>query len=151
MGFTINIAKGFKKKSISDKPNKISRLCTGVVVIDNGDFHIRISTNNDADYPDHIVIPFTKDSLSLKGKIIVFSHKKDKTGRYVRYIRDERWCKLHPGLPTQYSAVIEGEICSGHVVRINGKLYFDMKNVHGRGEFITDLPVRLDDSKPLFR
>ena len=32
MGFTINIAKGIKKKPVSNKPNKVSRLCTGVTV-----------------------------------------------------------------------------------------------------------------------
>ena len=59
-------------------------------------------------------------------------------------------CKLFPGLPTQYTAVIERLVCSGYVVRKDGKLMFDLKETHGIGNYVHDLPTRIDDTKPLF-
>lgn len=150
MGFTINIAKGIKKKPVSSKPNKVSRLCTGVTVKENDKYMIRISLVNDPDFPDYLVIPFTEKSLSLVGKEKVFGRNKDEHGNHVCYIRDKRFCTFHPGLPSQYTAVVEKEVCSGYVVRINGKLYFDMLDIHGIGENVHNLPVRLDENKPLF-
>ena len=79
MGFTINIAKGIKKKPVSNKPNKVSRLCTGVTVKENDEYMIRISLVNDPDFPDYLVIPFTEKSLSLVGKEKVFGRNKWKS------------------------------------------------------------------------
>ena len=111
---------------------------------------IRISLVNDPDFPDYLVIPFTEKSLSLVGKEKVFGRNKDEYGRNVCYIRDKRFCTFHPGLPSQYTTIVEKEVCSGYVVRINGKLYFDMLDIHGIGENVHNLPVRLDENKPLF-
>ena len=150
MGFTINIAKGIKKKSKPSKPNRISRLCIGTVIKDNEEYKIKISLRNDPDYPDYLVVPFTKESLELKGKVIVYSHEKDKYGHHIAYHRDPSMCKLFPGLPTQYTAVIERLVCSGYVVRKDGKLMFDLKETHGVGNYVHDLPTRIDNTKPLF-
>ena len=40
MFFTINIAKGFKKKLKPSKPNKVSRLCIGTVVKEGDEYKI---------------------------------------------------------------------------------------------------------------
>lgn len=150
MGFTINLAKGFKKKSKASKPNRISRLCIGTTIKEGDEYKIRISLRNDPEYPDFLVVPFTKESLDLKGKVIVYGREKDKYGHYIAYHRDPSMCKLFPGLPTQYTAVREKLVCSGYVVRKDGKLMFDLKETHGVGNYVHDLPTRIDDSKPLF-
>ena len=150
MGFTINIAKGFKKKPKVSKLNRISRLCIGTTIKEGDEYKIRISLRNDPEYHDFLVIPFTKESLELKGKAIVYGHEKDKYGHNIEYHRDPSMCKFFPGLPTQYTAVIERLVCAGYGVRKNGKLMFDLKETHGIGNYVYNLPTRIDDSKPLF-
>lgn len=149
MGFTINIAKGKKKPKAKSSPVKISRLCKGVVIKEDDTYKVRISLNNDADNPDYLVIPFTKESLDLKGKVEVFSTKRDEFGKYIKFIRDSRWCQYNPGLPTQYTVVIEKLIVTGNVVRCNGHHEFLLKDTHGFGNATYNLP-KLDESKPLF-
>ena len=150
MGFTINIAKGIKKKSKPSKPNRISRLCIGTVIKDNDEYKIKLSLRNDPDYPDYLVVPFTKESLDLKGKPIVYLHKKDKFGHNIVYHRNLSICKLFPGHPSQYTVVVENVICSGYVIRKDGKLMFDLIETHGKGNFAHNIPKRIDNSKPLF-
>lgn len=150
MGFTINLAKDFKKKPKVNKPNRVSRLCIGTTIKEGDEYKIRISLRNDPEYPDFLVVPFTKESLELKGKVVVYGHEKDKYGHHIKYHRDFSMCKLFPGLPTQYTAVIERLVCSGYVVRKDGKLMFDLKETHGVGNYVHDLPTRIDDTKPLF-
>lgn len=151
MGFTINIAKGFKKNPKTSKPNRISRLCIGTTIKEGDEYKIRISLRNDPEYPDFLVVPFTKESLELKGKSIVYSHHKDIYGHNIEYHRNNIMCNLVPGHPTLYTAVIERLVCSGYVVRKDGKLMFDLKETHGIGNYVHDLPIRIDDSKPLFQ
>ena len=150
MGFTINIAKGIKKKSKPSKPNRISRLCIGTVIKDNDEYKIKLSLRNDPDYPDYLVIPFTKESLDLKGKTIVYLHKKDKFGHNIIYHRNSSVCELFPGHSSQYTVVVENVICSGYVIRKDGKLMFDLIETHGKGNFTHNMPKRIDNSKPLF-
>ena len=150
MGFTINLAKGFKKKPKTSKPNRISRLCIGTTIKEGDEYKIKISLRNDPEYPDFLVVPFTKESLELKGKVVVYSHEKDKYGHHIKYHRDPSMCKLFPGLPTQYTAVIERLVCSGYVIRKDNKLMFDLKETHGVGDYVHDLPNRIDNTKPLF-
>lgn len=150
MGFTINIAKGFKKNPKTSKPNRISRLCIGTTIKEGNEYKIKISLRNDPEYPDFLVVPFTKESLELKGKVIVYSHEKDEYGHHIAYHRDPFMCKLFSELPTKYTAVIERLVCSGYVVRKDGKLMFDLKETHGVGNYVHDLPIRIDNTKPLF-
>lgn len=150
MVFTINIAKGLNKKPKADKPNRVSRLCIGTTIKEGDTYKIRISLRNDPEYPDFLIVPFTKRSLDLEGKSIVYSTKKDKTGNHVKYCRDSSKCKLFPGLPIQYTVVIEKLVCSGYVIRKDGKLLFDLLDTHGIGSLLYNLPNRLDESKPLF-
>ena len=150
MGFTINIAKGLKKKPKASKPNRVSRLCIGTTIKEGDEYKIKISLKNNPEYPDFIVIPFTKESLELKGKTIVYSYEKDKYGHNIVYYRNSFMCKLFPGPTTKYTAVIERLVCSGYVIRKDGKLMFDLKETHGVGNYVHDLPTRIDDTKPLF-
>ena len=150
MGFTINIAKGFKKKPKTSKPNRISRLCIGTTIKEGDEYKIKISLRNDPEYPDFLVVPFTKESLDLKGKPIVYSHHKDIYGHNIAYHRNNIMCNLVPGHPALYTTVVEKLVCSGYVVRKDGKLMFDLKETHGIGDYMHDLPIRIDNTKPLF-
>ena len=150
MGFTINLAKGFKKKPKVSKPNRVSRLCIGTTIKEGDEYKIRISLKNDPEYPDFLVVPFTKESLDLKGKTIVYECNKDEYGHYVKHYRDDDLSKTFPGLPSQYTTVVEGEVCSGYVIRKEGKLYFDIREVHGRGDYLMNIPERINENIPLF-
>ena len=151
MNFTINVAKGIKKKpSKTSNINKVSRLCLGTTIIINGVYKCKVSLRNDPDYPDYVVVPFTEESLDLKGKTIVYECNKDKYGHYIKHYRDDDLSKTFPGLPSQYTTVVEGEVCSGYVIRKEGKLYFDIKEVHCRGDYLMNIPERINENIPLF-
>ena len=149
MGFTINIAKGKPKVNHEDKPVRVSRLCLGVCVKEDGMFKIHIKTSREHN-ADILSIPFTEESFNLKGRTTVFSVKKDRRKRYIRYLRDKMRSIIFPGFPKQYCTVSEKEVCSGYIVRVKGKLYFELNDVHGKGENLIDLPSRLNERKPLF-
>lgn len=146
--FTINIAKGIKHTTTVSKP-KASRLCLGTVVKVNEVYQCKVYLHNTSNDEEFIIVPFTEESLNLKDKTMVYGTKKDKNNHWIEYHRDKLVAHIHPGLPTQYTTVVEGCVCSGHVIRQNGKLYFDMKNVHGIGKLLRDVPI-IDESVPLF-
>jgi hypothetical protein len=144
--FTINIAKGLKHKA-KPRPNRISRLCWGEVIEMDNKYQIKLSLKNDPDYPDYLIIPFDAKSIDLYGKTEVYTKIDNK---YVKVIRDIQRCKIFPGLATQYTVVIPGNICSGYVIRNNGKLLFDIKKIHGRGEYALREVENINKNIPLF-
>lgn len=159
--FTINVVSKPKVKNNNDiSSNKCSRKCYAVVVkIDN---EFKAVVNIDGNYESVIegdqfsnsklTLPFTEESLELKGKTHVFLKDVDETGKQPVVIRTESQCHLHPGLPTQYDAVKENLLIAGHIIRKNGKMYFDYENLvkyHYLAKFkLCD--VKVDDNKPLF-
>lgn len=157
--FTINLANKPKKKH---KPtgNNISRKCYAVVAIIDGEYKaivnykkesICICENEDLSN-EQLVLPFTEESLSLKDKPYVWAKQKDKYGHNVCIIRDYMTAHLHPGVDGIYDAVRENLLIAGHIVRKNGKMYFEYEDLiayHYLSEArITD--VKIDDNKPLF-
>lgn len=159
--FTINVVSKPKIKNNNDiSSNKCSRKCYAVVVkIDN---EFKAVVNIDGNYDSVIegdqfsnsklTLPFTKESLELKGKTHVFLKDVDETGKQPVVIRTESQCHLHPGLPTQYDAVKENLLIAGHIIRKNGKMYFDYEDLvkyHYLAKFkLCD--AKVDDNKPLF-
>lgn len=157
--FTINIA---SKPKHGSKPtgNNISRKCYAVVKEIDGEFkavinidkqHIRLKKGDELSN-EQLILPFTKRSLDLKDKIYVFLKEKDKYGHYVCVIRDITTANLFPGLPTQYNAVHENLLLAGHIIRKNGKMYFEYEDLVAHyylsESHICD--VKVDNSKPLF-
>lgn len=63
--FTINVAKGSKRK-VGKSKNKVSRLCKGIVVKEDGEYQVRINILDDPNNPSFITIPFTFDSYEVK-------------------------------------------------------------------------------------
>ena len=157
--FTIKLASKPKQK-VKSFDNSISRKCYAVVKEIDGEFKAVININKqyvrlkegDELSDEQLILPFTERSLDLKGKIYVFLKEKDKYGHYVCIIRDTMTANLIPGLPTQYNTVHENLLLAGHIIRKNGKMYFEYEDLvayHYLSEFrICD--VKVDDTKPLF-
>lgn len=157
--FTINIASKSKRK-ITKSINSISRKCYAVVVKDNNEYKAVVNIDEkyipivegDEFSNSKLILPFTEESLDLKDKTHVFLKNKDKLGKNVVVIRNERDCHFSPGLPTQYDAVKENILIAGHIVRKNGKMYFnyeDLVKYYYLSEFkLCD--VKIDNDKPLF-
>lgn len=149
--FTINLAKG---KSVPLKPkapstNKVSRLCIGTCIKEDDEYKIRIPIGYKNDGPEFLILPFTENSLDLRGKEIIFLKKKDKTNHYVAIYRNNDNIGKIPPKFTQYTTVVEGEICSGYIVSEQGKHLFQLKGVHGRGAWLHDMPI-IKENEPLF-
>ena len=102
----------------------------GVVFQDeDGTYKVSISMENDTDYPDFLVIPFTERSYNIVGKTTVFAREVDKHGRRVRYIRSEENAKFMPGDPKRYIPFAPNWIVKGHIARENGILKFDFDDI----------------------
>lgn len=160
--FTINLANKNKSKSnLKASGKRISRKCLATVIKDDNDeFKAVINfERNDIQVDDKftlknevLIIPFTEDSLNLKGKTYVWLKDKDEYGHNVCVIRTETNANRSPGVPTQYDAVKENILIAGHIVRKNGKMYFayeDLISYHYLAESrIQD--IKIDENKPLF-
>lgn len=159
--FTINVVSKPKVKKNNDiSSNKCSRKCYAVVVkIDN---EFKAVVNIDGNYDSiiegdqfsnsRLTLSFTEESLNLKDKTHVFLKNVDKSGKQPVVIRTTEHCHYYPGLPTQYDAVKENLLIAGHVIRKNGKMYFDYEDLvkyHYLSKFKI-CNVKVDDNKPLF-
>lgn len=145
--FTIRINPIIKPKRIPKK-NRASRRCLAVVIKNDGKFYAKIPYNNSEDCDEFYILPFTEESLSLKGKDYVFSTKLDEYGKRVCVIRDSVWCKLHPGIPEQYDVLIENILICGYMVRIDGVLHFKYEHLIAftpYAEHINEVRINLDE------
>lgn len=150
LGFKLNIQQSVKHK-IMNKP-KVSRLCAGEIIEIDNTLKVKLSLRNDPDYPDFVVIPLTENSLSLKGKTIIFSKTKDKLGHYTCIIRDVQTATNSPGNNDVYAPFRPGNIISGYVYSNQGKLEFNYEKfikLSENGRVIN--VVKIDDKKPLFK
>lgn len=158
--FTINIASKPKKESKPSGTN-ISRKCYAVVAIIDGEYkaivnyekkHIYVYESGDLSN-EQLVLPFTEKSLSLKDKLYICAKQKDKYGNNVCILRDYMTAHINPGVDGTYDAVRENLLIAGHIVRKNGKMYFEYEDLiayHYLSEArITD--VKIDNTKPLFK
>lgn len=157
--FTINLASKSKREN-KLTGSKISRKCYTVVKEINGEFkaiiniskqHIRLNKGDELSN-EQLILPFTKNSLDLKGKTYVFLKEKDKYGHYVCIIRNNNISNLYSCPNTQYTAVHENLLLAGHIIRKDGKMYFEYEDLvayHYLSEFcICD--IKINDTKPLF-
>lgn len=157
--FTIKAASK-PKREFKSTGNTISRKCYAVVKEIDGEFkaiinidkhYIRLKEGDELSN-DQLILPFTERSLDLKDKLYVFLKEKDKYGHNVCIIRDAMTARISPGLPTQYNAVHDNLLIAGHIVRKNGKMYFEYEDLikyHYLSEFGI-CEVKIDNDKPLF-
>ena len=122
-----------KKKAPKTDSNKklTTKLVKGICIKDGDNWLIQLDVKAlkpniiDKGQPDLLILPFTEDSYDLKGMTSVFERTPDENGRYTRYIRNETDAKFHPGSPERYVPFCKNWVCSGYIVRCNGKLMFD--------------------------
>lgn len=157
--FSINIANKPKKTS-KPSTNSISRKCYAVVTKIEDEYKAIINFNKDRIYikkgdelsNEQLILPFTENSLNLKGKEYVFAKNKDEYGKHICIIRDYMTSRLSPGLSTQYDTVCENLLIAGHIIRKDGKMYFEYEDLiafHYLSEYrIND--IQIDNTKPLF-
>lgn len=122
-----------KKRVIKHDGNRrlTTKLVRGVCMFIDEEYKIQLDAKVlkpdiiDKGQPDILVLRFTEESYELKGVTSVFSKKPDNKGRYTRYIRTETNAKFHPGDLEHYVPFCHNWVCSGHIVRRDGKLMFD--------------------------
>ena len=122
-----------KKKSIRVNDNKrlTTKLVKGICIKDGDDYKIQLNVKAlkpdiiDKGQPDLLILPFTDESYELKGVNSVWDKNPDKNGKYTRYIRTAVNAKFMPGSPERYVPFCKNWICSGYIVRRNGKMMFD--------------------------
>jgi hypothetical protein len=151
--FAIKSASVTKTKREHKNETKISRKCYAVVIKDeNGELKARIDTLKEA-VNEYIVLPFTEKSLDLKDKTYVFHKDKDKYNHYVCEIRDKLTAAISYGSSNRYSVFHENMLIAGHIVRKNGKMYFDYETLvkYHYDSNGTVNEVKIDTSKPLFK
>ena len=157
--FTIKLASK-SKREVKSSGNNISRKCYAVVKVIDGEFkavininkqHIRLKEGDELS-DEQFILPFTEHSLDLKDKIYVFLKEKDKYGHYVCVIRDTITANLAPGIPAQYNAVHENLLLAGHIIRKNGKMYFEYEDLVAN-HYLSEsriCDIKVDNTKPLF-
>lgn len=132
--FTINIVSKVKAKQES-KPKSLTfgKSCLAVVIKDEDKLKARLVTSPVEDndwFNEFLVIDFTPESFSLKGKTHVFLKERNKYGKKVCVIRDNYLIReLYYGLDTQYDALHEGLLVRGHIIKKNGKHYFNYESL----------------------
>ena len=55
----------------------------------------------------------------------IFDRNPDENGKYIRRIRNEVQAKFFPGNTERYVPFCNNWVCTGYIVRRNGKLMFD--------------------------
>ena len=138
-----------KKRIIKNDGNKklTPKLVKGLCIKDGDDYLISINVKSlkpdiiDKGQPDLLVLDFTEESYNIRGVASVFDRNPDKKGKYIRYIRNETSAKIMPGSPERYVPFCHNWVCSGYIVRRNGKLMFDFNDCiapNGYGVFINE-------------
>lgn len=128
--FTLKVASPVKKERNSY--SKIGKKCSAVVIEDNGELKARLVTSpvkDNEEFQEYILLPFTNNSFKLKGKTHVFLKEKDKYNHHICVIRDSTTAIISPGVPSQYDALHKGLLVGGHVIRKNGKNYFNYEEL----------------------
>lgn len=149
-GFKFKPAKKTKSRtSIAQK--KLSKLIHCICIYDKkaNEWRASIIVNTNP-HQNILTFPFTLDSYSLKGKIRVFSVKKDKLGKRICFIR------------TPYEAMASGEtsktkipfcenwVYTGHLVKISNQIYFNIKEAIFHRDFVKQsLEVNINELKDI--
>lgn len=114
-----------KKKKVVVKGIKIEdKNVQGIVFIDEYNaYKVKIPSKN------NLILPFTTDSFSIKGKTTIFSRYIDEKGRHIRYIRNEDKAKLSADNRALYIPFAPNWIVKGNIIRDNGVIKFDFLNL----------------------
>ena len=146
-GLHIQVVQPKRKKSESS-PKKVSKLVKAKVIEDEEGYKAIINMQNDPDYPDLLVLPFTEASYELKDRKDVFTRAKDEKGRRTRYICSPEKARFMPRSPEFYTPFTTNWIITGHIVSGGslGKMEFDFKDLITIDGYETNVPhPKLDE------
>lgn len=143
-----NSFKLIPKKIVKSERNKriTTKLVRGICFILDGEYKIQLDVKVlkpniiDKGQPDILVLDFTEESYNIKGLTSIFSRKPDKKGKYTKYIRNETNAKFHPGSTEKYVPFCNNWVCSGYIVKYNGKLMFEFNECIAPNGYTTFVP-----------
>lgn len=129
--FTIKPSALKKPKTPSNNKKYLTKILYCVAHNTEEGWVAHINTRGLEGYEDLTILPFTKQSFELKGRHDVFLHHKDKTGHWVRIMRNSMESIINPGSPEVYCTLCENDCFTGHIVKVDGTLQFDMSSYKG--------------------
>lgn len=123
-----------KKVNIERKSSiftKIGKKQQAVIIVDDNVLKARLTQSpvEDEVIKEFHVLPLTPDSFIAKGKTHVFSKKLDKNNRHICIVRNSVTANVYYGAANQYDTLYEGLLIDGHIVRKDGKYYFNYENL----------------------
>ena len=124
LGLSLKISVPKKSKTISKPSIKIeAKNKKGYVILEDEEYKVSLINESDGIH-NRTILPFTKRSYDLKGKLSIFSKTKGKYG-YIRHIRTEDKAKAFPGDPDKYVPFAPNWIVKGNIINDKGVLKFD--------------------------
>lgn len=158
MGFPVKLklpSIGFTFKPVAPKPKKVVSSHKPLTKIlyasarkdEEGNWLAYINTKGLPDMQDLTILPFTENSFELKGRTDVFYHNPDKYGHYTRVIRNQNDADYAPGNKETYCTLCPKCVFSGHIVKVEGVLKFEMSVYMGTERECYDYLTRTNKIK----
>ena len=147
VGLTFKLASPKKKRVSKGKilTKKVYAVCT---LSEEGEFKAILRIVSNTQRITNIVVPFTLSSYDCKGKLRVFTKKKDEHGKRTCHIRTVEQAKLAPSKSVLYTPFCEGWVYSGYLVQIRSQRYFEIKEAIWHQDFCKEnLDILEDDIK----
>lgn len=130
-GFSIKPSALKPKRAPSDNNKYLTKILYCVAVKDGNLWKAHINTKGVEGYEDLTILPFTEKSFNLKGRTDIFYLEKDKYNHYIHIMRNSFDAHINPGCSDLYCTLAENSVFSGHIVKIDGILQFDMSSYKG--------------------
>lgn len=121
-GFSIKPVKKVRAKVSSTPIIKQVLYCKPVLVDDILVAHI--NTKGLDGYENVTILPFSKESFELKGKIHIFAKEKNKEDKYVHIIRSKDTAEMYPGNDEIYTPICENSLYKGYIIKSGKELVF---------------------------
>lgn len=131
-GFTIKPSALKPKKTPSNNNKYLTKIvyCTACKN-EEGIWLAHVNTKDLEGYEELTILPFTEKSFELKGRTDIFYREKDKYNHYIHIMRNSFDAYINPGCSELYTTLAENSVFSGHIVKIDGILQFDMSSYKG--------------------
>lgn len=119
------------RKVSNEKPVRVSKKVIGECFIEDGIYkvHVDLESKDALEVnPAKLVLEFTEDSYSLKGKDKVFNKCKHNEDKWICYCRTKEHATIIPGDISTYVPFAPKWLVLGYVVRVNKRLMFEHKS-----------------------
>lgn len=130
IGFTIKPSV-IKPKKVYNTHKRLTKVLYCLARKTENGWKAEVNTKGLEGYQDKTILDFTETSFDLHGRTDVFYHVKDKYNHWIRVIRDRFLSEVNPGISELYCTLCDGSIFSGHIVKVNNVLQFDMLSYKG--------------------